>query len=565
MINSFNFTFPEGLSGVLRETSERWAADGTVDRIWSKDSSFWTDADEAKWLGWLDITGRELDDLEKYRVFAAESSRFKDVVLLGMGGSSLGPEVFATVFNQRRFHVLDSTVPGQIATLESQIDLADTLFIVASKSGTTLEPNCFMQYFFDRVTTAVGAENAGKQFVAITDPGSLLETTAKKLGFRRIFFGDPEIGGRFSVLSVFGLVAASTMDINIEDFLRNAEEMTEACRTRDAYYNPGAMLGLILGLGYLQGRDKLVLVMSPTKKMLGAWLEQLIGESLGKNGLSLMPIDRRSSVDAMIEGDDRLFVYLRSRANFDPTQDLMIDDLRKSGQAVVTIESYDKMNLGQEFFRWEFATAVAGSLMGLNPFDQPDVEAAKVEARKITQEYERTGALPPEAPFFEADGIKLYSDAANIEELKRLATEHSFEGFLKAHFSRIGEADYFAVLAYLEMNFANFVDLEMIRHAIIRNYRRATTIQFGPRFLHSTGQAFKGGANNGVFLQITSNDPVDLPVPGQKYTFGVVKEAQSRGDFQVLLDRGRRALRLHIESDLTPTLSRIQRIARGSD
>ncbi len=559
MLNSFNYMLPEPLEAAVAKKAADWTTDRVVERIWSKDATVWTGADESKWLGWLDIVDRELADTKKYADFAKDIAEFSDVVLLGMGGSSLCPEVLSIVFGKPNFHVLDSTVPAQVAALDRSLDLGKTLFIVASKSGSTLEPNCFKQYFFERVADTVGRENAGRHFVAITDPGSKMERVAREDGFRHIFFGDPEIGGRFSALSVFGLTAAAAMGIDVSELLGNANEMVESCRIADVKMNPAAMLGLILGVGHSAGRDKLVLIASPSKKPVGAWLEQLVAESLGKNGVSIIPIDRKSSVDSIVHGDDRLFVYFRSKTNFDPTQDTMVQAIRDAGQAVVTIESEGRMNIGQEFFRWEFATAVAGAVMRLNPFDQPDVEAAKVEARKITDEYEATGSLPAETPFFEADRIKLFSNNANIFMLRSAANSKTVEGILRAHFARAGKRDYVAVLAYLDMNFGNFVDLEKLRHEILNSHGVATSIQFGPRFLHSTGQAFKGGADNGVFLQITSDDEIDLPVPGQKYTFGVVKSAQARGDFQVLLDRGRRALRIHLGKDVAEGLAVIHR------
>ncbi len=556
MLNEYSYTLPAEFESALTDAVRDWNDADNIDRIWRKDATVWTGSDEWKWLGWLDIVDRELEDLGKYREFAADAEKFDDIVLLGMGGSSLCPEVLSLVFAKQRFHVLDSTVPAQVAALEAKLDLANTLFIVSSKSGSTLEPNCFKQYFFERVARTIGAEAAGSRFVTITDPGSKMEKVANADKFRRIFFGDPEIGGRFSAMSVFGLAPGAAMGLEIGQFVENAREMVMACRESDAAANPGALLGLILGVGHKLGRDKLVIIASPSKKPVGAWLEQLVAESLGKNGVSIIPIDRKGSIEPIIFGNERVFVYFRSKTNFDPAQDAMVEKVRLAGQAVVTIESEDRLNLGQEFFRWEFATAVAGAVMGINPFDQPDVESAKIEARKITDEYEMTGSLPSEDPFFEENGVKLFSNQRNADEL-RDAGGDSLKGILRAHFERAVPGDYIAVLAYIEMNFDHVVEIEKLRHAILERIGISTSIQFGPRFLHSTGQAFKGGANNGVFLQITSDDVSDLPVPGQKYTFGVVKEAQSRGDFQVLLDRGRRALRIQIGSDVAGGLAQI--------
>jgi glucose-6-phosphate isomerase len=496
-----------------------------------------------------------LNDSGKYRNFAEGVKDFTDIVLLGMGGSSLGPEVFSVTFGAKNFHILDSTVPAQIKTLESRIDLQKTLFIVASKSGSTLEPNTFKQYFFERVSEIVGRDNAGKQFVAITDPNSKMQQVATRDNFRNIFFGDPEIGGRFSVLSVFGMIPAAAMKIDVTDFLRRTGEMVTACRNENPSTNPGAILGTILGVCQTSGRDKLTIFTAPEIHDVGAWLEQLIAESTGKSDISIIPVDREAIQLPEDYGDDRIFAFLKLK---DSAENESIAELEKSGQPVIRIEVADVMNLGQEFFRWEFATAVAGAIMRINPFNQPDVEAAKIEAKKLTEEYERTGEFPIEQPFFESDGIKLFTDEKNAAELdERLDGEKSLANYLKAHLNRIKKDDYFALLAYVEMNAENETLLQTIRHAVLADKKSATCLGFGPRFLHSTGQAYKGGANNGVFLQITSDDAIDLDVPDQKYTFGAVKAAQARGDFQVLLDRERRALRVHLGADVKAGLEKL--------
>jgi hypothetical protein len=444
-----------------------------------------------------------------------------------------------------------------VKAIEDRLDLTKTLFIVASKSGSTLEPNCFKQYFFNRLAEQVGRENAGKQFVAITDPGSKMEQVAKSDGFRHIFYGKPEIGGRFSALSDFGMVAAASMGLDVERFLRSAKEMVDACRNADATQNPGAMLGLILGVGQTHGRDKLTIFTSTEIYDLGAWLEQLLAESTGKNGTAIIPVDREPLLPVDVYGDDRLFVYLKIEGN--NTLDPEMHDFEIAGHPVVRIELNDIHDLGQEFFRWEFATAVAGSIMGINPFNQPDVESAKVEARKLTTEYEETGALPNEIPFYEENGIKLFTSKAYAAELADTAEKRSLASLLEAHLLNIHDNDYFALLAFIEMNQLHEELLQSIRKQVFESHAVATCLGFGPRFLHSTGQAYKGGGNNGVFLQITSDDAFDLPVPEQQYTFGIVKAAQARGDFQVLLDRGRRALRVHLGTDVAGGLKRLQK------
>jgi transaldolase / glucose-6-phosphate isomerase len=558
MLNSLTYSLPAELEAAVHATFDEWKTENKPARLWSKDAALWTGDDEAKWLGWLDSAETEFKDLQKYLDFAVEARQFSDVVVLGMGGSSLCPEVLSITFEKRNFHVLDSTVPAQIKTLESKLDLAKTLFIVASKSGSTLEPNTFKQYFFERVSQTVGRENAGKQFVAITDPDSKMQQVAERDNFRRIFFGNPEIGGRFSALSPFGLAAGAAMNLDVEDFLKRANEMVTACRNENPSENPGAILGTILGVCHQNGRDKLTIFTASGIYDLGAWLEQLIAESTGKQGVSIIPVDREPLLSAEDYGDDRIFVYLKLKDSNEATTDEKISALEAKGHPVVRIELEDKSNLGQEFFRWEFATAVTGALMKINPFNQPDVEAAKIEAKKITEEYEKTGALPVETPFYEADGIKLFTGekyAAGLDSYVK--DEKSIRKYLEAHLAHLQENDYFAVLAYVEMNAENEAMLQSIRKKVLESKLVATCLGFGPRFLHSTGQAYKGGANNGVFLQITSDDTEDFAVPEQKYTFGVVKAAQARGDFQVLLDRDRRALRVHLGADVKSGLEKI--------
>jgi transaldolase / glucose-6-phosphate isomerase len=558
MLNSLTYSLPQELETAVRAKFDAWSEENKIARIWSKDAGVWTNEDEANWLGWLNVVERELNDLQKYRDFSEDARNFSDVVLLGMGGSSLTPEVLAITFGEKNFHILDSTVPAQIKALENKIALENTLFIVASKSGSTLEPNTFKQYFFDHVSDTGGKKTAGRQFAAITDPNSKMQKTAERDDFRKIFFGEPEIGGRFSALSVFGMAAGAAMDLDVENFLRRAQEIVEACREENPEKNPGAILGTILGVCHNSGRDKMTIFTSADIYDLGAWLEQLIAESTGKQGVSIIPVDREMIQPPENYGSDRVFVYIKLEGIEDATTEAQIDAIEKSGQPVVRIALQDKMNLGQEFFRWEFATAVAGAIMQINPFNQPDVEAAKIEARKLTDEYEKTGELPFETPFYEEDGIKLFTDEKNVDELNRLLQgEKSLANYLKAHFSRIKENDYFALLAYLEMNGDTEEFLQKIRHHVLDKHKVATCLGFGPRFLHSTGQAYKGGANNGVFLQITSDDAEDFGVPEQKYTFGVVKAAQARGDFQVLLDRNRRALHVHLSADVMGDLDKL--------
>ncbi len=540
------YSLPPLVEEAVQTQVAKWTSENKIERIWKKDPTVWTGGDEGQWLGWLDIVERELAELEKYRMLVLDisSAGFTHFLLMGMGGSSLCPEVLAITFGRENFHILDSTVPSQVKAVEAKLDLAKTLFIVASKSGSTLEPNCFKRYFFDRVSDLVGKEKAGSQFIAITDPGSKMEQEAHADGFRHVVFGEPTVGGRFSALSPFGLTAAALMGLDVERILNGAAAMAANCRNSQADQNPAALLGLILGECHLQGRDKLTIFASPDIYDLGAWLEQLIAESTGKNDVAIIPVDREPLQPAVSYGRDRVFVYVKTA---DAANEVDLASLFAAGHPVIKIEMEDVYQIGAEFFRWEFATAVAGSAMGINPFDQPDVESTKIEARKLTEEFEETGKLPDEQPFYDRDGIKLYTSERYARTLTDMVEEPRLEELFSAHFANVEDGDYFAVLGYIEMNTANEAALQKIRTRVLEKRLAATCIGFGPRFLHSTGQAYKGGANNGVFLQITSDDLPDLPVPGQQFTFGVVKSAQARGDFQVLLDRERRALRVHLD------------------
>jgi transaldolase/glucose-6-phosphate isomerase len=386
-----------------------------------------------------------------------------------------------------------------------------------------------------------------------------MQQVAEANNFRRIFFGVPSIGGRYSALSDFGMVAGASMGIDIPKFLERAEEMVQACAACVVpEENPGVILGIILGALVTKGRDKITIVTSPAIYDLGAWLEQLIAESTGKEGKGLVPIDREILGDPEIYGDDRVFVYLRLQTGPDPSQDSGIDAVEDAGQPVIRISVDEIYDLGEEFFRWMIGTAVAGSILKINPFDQPDVEASKVATRSLTSEYEKSGSLPAETAEIEEDSIKLFADENNAAALREaVGADRTLARYLKAHLDRIKPHDYFALLAYVEMNEEHEAILQKIRHAVRDRAKVATCLGFGPRFLHSTGQLYKGGPDTGVFLQITCDDAEDLSIPGQKYTFGVVKAAQSRGDFQVLADRNRRALRVHLGKDVKAGLEKL--------
>jgi transaldolase / glucose-6-phosphate isomerase len=554
-LDQMSCKLPASLDKEVQDTLEEWRREGKVRRLWAGDASLWTETDEAKWVGWLTVVDQQLNAVADLQNFAADvrQAGFRDVLLLGMGGSSLGPEVFAVTFGAKpgfpALHVLDSTDPAQIRHFESLIDPAHTLFIVSSKSGSTLEPNIFKQYFFERAKAAVGTAEAPKRFVAITDPGSSLEKAARTEGFRHIFHGLSSIGGRYSVLSNFGMVPAAAIGVDPRAFLESTAEMARSCApSAPPVENPGVILGAVLGVCQRHGRDKATIIASRGIADFGAWLEQLLAESTGKLGKGIVPFDAEPLGAPSVYGNDRVFAYLRLATDQDAEQDRAVAALEAAGHPVVRIVVSDPMQLGQEFFRWEMATAVAGSIIGINPFDQPDVEASKVKTRDLTAAYEKAGSLPEEKPFYDAAGFKLFADPKNEAALAPAAT--SLTAGLKAHFARIGAGDYAALLAYIERNPAHLETLQRWRRMIRDRTKAATCLGFGPRFLHSTGQAYKGGPNSGVFLQITCDDPADLPVPGQKYTFGVVKAAQARGDFEVLAERGRRALRVHISGGL---------------
>jgi transaldolase / glucose-6-phosphate isomerase len=567
-INRLAHKLPQDLSAAVAASLDDWKKNNKVARLWQKDASLWSNSDENKWLGWLTITEQQLANLETLKQLAVEvkKAKFKHVLLLGMGGSSLCPEVLRMTFGKiagfPELHVLDSTDPAQIKAIEKKLDLKKTLCIVSSKSGSTLEPNIFKQYFFERVKKAVGEKLVGSRFIAVTDPGSKMQQLAEADKFWKIFAGDPSIGGRYSALSNFGMVPSAAMGMDLGKFLKTTQEMVKACGAASAAdTNPGVVLGTIMGVAANHGRDKITIITSPGIFDLGAWLEQLIAESTGKIGKGIIPVDREKLAKPEVYGNDRLFAYLRLAHKPNNAQDAAVAAIEKAGHPVVRITLANNYALGQEFFRWEIATAVAGSIIGINAFNQPDVEASKIETKKLTSQYEATGSLPPESPFFVSKDAKLFADDKNTAALSGGKT---LGEILQKHLARVGAGDYFAVLGYLPMNAENQKALQGIRTSVRDAKKVATCLGFGPRFLHSTGQAYKGGPNSGVFLQITCDDASDLAVPGQKYTFGVVKAAQARGDFAVLAERGRRALRVHLGKNLKSGLNALAKAVTQS-
>ena len=531
---------------------EAWRAGGRIRRLWAGDASLWTGTDESKWLGWLNIVEQELVDVDRLTAFAkgVKQRGFTDLVLLGMGGSSLGPEVFGKTFGSQagwpRFHMLDSTDPAQIKAIEQEINLDKTLFIVSSKSGGTLEPNIFLDYFLDRVGSVRAKDKAGEHFVAVTDPGSSLEKRAKQLGFAHIFYGAPPIGGRYSVLSKFGLVPAAAMGLDVRRLLETVQPMQRSCGADvPPAENPGVQLGIALGIAAARfGRDKVTIIASPGIADLGAWLEQLLAESTGKEGRGLIPLADEPLTTPDHYGSDRFFAYLELEGQHDPSQRQAIAALEDAGHSVARIVVKDVWHIGQEFFRWEIAVAVAGAIICIDPFNQPDVEASKIKTSALTAEYEKSHRLQKQEPVFRENGLALFADPRNAAELGQ---HNTLTGYLKSHFGRVHTRDYVALLAYIERDEPHTQALTAMRARIRDKTHAATCLGFGPRFQHSTGQAYKGGPNSGVFLQITCDDPADIGVPGHSYSFGVVKAAQASGDLEVLVERGRRALRVHLK------------------
>ena len=509
-----------------------------VERIWQRDHTVWKpDPTEiSDRLGWLNVTDSMCEQFPALQAFAQDvrDDGFRHVVLLGMGGSSLGPEVIRQTFGSApgfpELLVLDSTVPSAVQAVTEGIDPAKTLFLVSSKSGTTTEPLAFYSYFRGLVEEAVGKDKAGRHFVAITDPGTSLEKMAREHGFRRVFPNPPDIGGRYSVLSYFGLVPAALVGVDIPGLLDSADRMRKQCASSVPNHdNPGAWLGATMGTMARQGRDKLTLVTSPSISSFGLWVEQLIAESTGKEGRGIVPVAGEPLVDPASYGDDRLFVYLRLEGDDNADTDAAIAALQSSGQPVVRLELRDIYDLGAEFFRWEFATAVAGAILGIHPFDQPNVQQAKDGTVRGLQEHRASGRLPQA----EADS--------------------SLAGLLSA----AGTGDYVAIMAYVRQTPETDRTLEDLRRRIIGRHHIATTLGYGPRFLHSTGQVHKGGPDSGLFLQLTVDHQNDTPVPGESYTFGVLAEAQALGDLKVLQALGRRVARIRLPSEDAPEIARL--------
>lgn len=544
----------------VTEMLDEWRIEGKVRRLWAGDASLWTGEDEARWLGFLHAPEMQLEHGEHFASLAEDvrNAGFRHVVVLGMGGSALCPEVLARTFGsapgQPELLVLDSIVPAQVQAVAKSIDPGKTLFVVSSKSGGTIETNALFLYFLDRVKQAVGADKAGAHFIAITDPKTRLHNRAKSERFRHIFFGWPNSPGRFSALSNLGMVPATLLGLDVKRFLTKAGVMAHSCASCvPPELNPGVRLGVALGTLANAGRDKVTLVLSESLSSFGPWIEQLVSESTGKDGKGIVVIVGEPMGSPEVYGKDRVFVQMRLGA--EEADAGRVAELEKAGHPVIRIYLGDKIDLGQEMFRWQIATAVAGAVLGVNPFSMPDVEATKIATRARTDAYEAQGSLPTPTPVAEDNGMAVHADAALVAE--------GVEGVLRAHLARLQPGDYFAINAFLAPSAATTKALTELRLAVRDGHRVATMLGFSPRLLHSTGQLHKGGPDSGVFLQLTADDAEDVVIPGQKYTFGILNRAQALGDFEVLGQHGRRMVRVHLGQDEARGIARLQEIARA--
>ena len=521
-----------------------------IPRMHRFDPTIWTDdpagkSEAQKRLGWLVLPTESQYFAGDLEAFADQcfTEGYEKALLLGMGGSSLAPETMSLILGGQLggldLTILDSTIPAQVTDVDAWVDYPKTLFIVASKSGGTTETMSFFQYFWEQAGEVVG-DSRGDHFIAITDPGSKLAQMGDDMGFRAVFTANPNVGGRYSALTHFGLVPAALMGVDLFHFLWEAEYMAEACSTeRELEANPGAVLGIILGLAALNGRDKLTLVADDALKPLGAWLEQLIAESSGKEGRGIVSVDDEPLMDPDSYGDDRIFAYLHR----DGQRDDFIHKLREAGQPVLPLDIPDVYTLGAEFYRWEFAVAVACSVLSVNAFDQPNVQDSKDRTKKKLETFLAQGELIEPDVVWEKDGNRVFG-----VEFDGLDACQSLQEVVDKFIALSNEDDFIAINAYVPRNAETLAQLTELRATILKETGCATTLGFGPRFLHSTGQLNKGGANNGLFLQITQDDTKDLDIPGQEYTFGILARAQAQGDLEALLAKGRCAIRVHLKA-----------------
>ncbi len=549
---------PGGFENIVIDTIAKMRKDNIIRRIWNKDHTVWKPepSEISNRLGWLDSPrdmSQRLEDIEDFVKSVGEAG-FTRAILLGMGGSSLAPEVFRKIFGVKQGHldltVLDSTHPDKIVEIQHGIEPRKTLFIVSTKSGGTIETLSFMKYFYKFMTDALGAEKAGKHFAAITDPGSRLEKLAGELNFRKTFINDPDIGGRFAALSFFGLVPAALVGVELSKLLERTIAMSDLCS--DDEYNPGAWLGVVMAELAEQGRDKLTFAISKEIAPFGAWAEQLVAESTGKDGKGILPVVGEDLLAPEYYSNDRIFVHLRISG--DSSNDVQIDALKDAGHPVARIELNDIYDLGAEYFRWEMATAVAGWRLGINPFDQPNVESAKILAREKISAYEQDGRLPEKTPAI-TDG--------NIDVFGEVFTDSAAEALIGFLDSADIDGVYVVIQAYLKPSEKTDAALNLLRSKIQKNYRVAVAVGYGPRFLHSTGQLHKGDGGRGVFIVITDEPEVDVKIPEtavggeSKVSFGVLITSQAMGDCQALIDNQRRVIRFHFKSDVPGCFKRL--------
>jgi len=549
---------------IKRAEDEQWTR-----KICRKDASLWKQEESHQKviknsLGWVTVPDQLYDAAEELAAFSARIRKdgFKDVMLLGMGGSSLCPEVFRRTFGKipghPEIHVLDSTDPATVLAFESEVDLPRTLFVVASKSGTTIEPLMFYKYFINEMRKLKG-DRAGENFVAITDPGTLMEAMATGDKFRRIFLNPSDIGGRYSALSYFGMVPAALQGLDFKTLLDRAERAMHACAPAvPAADNPAVRLGAIIGALALAGRNKLTLSTDPEISSLGLWIEQLVAESAGKEGKGILPVAGETLTDPDLYGDDRLFLHI-AVGMIDPEAENRLRAIEAAGHPVVRRVMNDTLDLGEEFYIWEMATAIAGAVMGINPFDQPNVQESKDNTKLLLEDFKRDGHLPEQTLAAEGRGLKVYCDD---ETLQQLGKNKTVEAFIAAHLKRAKPGDYVAMLDYISETDENDTLIQAIRLRLRDALRVATTTGYGPRFLHSTGQLHKGGDDSGVFIQITADDLKDAVIVGEPFTFGVLKQAQALGDFQSLASRDRRAIRVHLGADVAAGLKTLLEIVK---
>ncbi len=528
-----------------------------IERIWEKDYTVWSNepTEITNRLGWLvspETSLKALHEIEEF-VKGVKDDSFTKVLLMGMGGSSLAPEVFSLTFGSKKgypqLNVLDSTDPNAISEFDKLFSNEKTLFIVSTKSGGTVETFSFMKYFYNQTLKRIGKDETGKRFVAITDPGSGLEKAAKELRFRKIFLNDPNIGGRYSALSFFGIIPAALIGVDIEKLLKKAKDISQTSKVSDSL---AGQLGTAIGERAKQGKDKLTIIISPQISFLGAWVEQLIAESTGKNGKGILPVDGESFETPEYYSFDRLFVYIHLRD--EEKQKDVVEKLSNAGHPVIEIILDDLYDLGEQYFIWEMATSVAGWSLGIQPFDQPDVESAKILARQMVKEYQEKGKLPGQTVLLKEGNISLYGD------IKVNSISEAIKNFLD---NSITKGNYVAFQAYIKPDKDSSDLLQKLRTKIQKKYKIATTVGYGPRFLHSTGQLHKGDAGNGLFIQFTSSPKNDLSIPdnpgkeSSSITFGILKSAQALGDRQALLDIGRKVLRFDLGTDVITGLKKI--------